>query len=52
MVSAYNPGWSEPKIHDLFLAGSAAIVQGVKQSGVKRLLVVGGAGSLFVAPGL
>ena len=52
VVSAYNPGWSEPKFHDLFLAGSAAIVQGVKQSSVKRLLVVGGAGSLFVAPAL
>ena len=52
VVSAYNPGWSEPRIHDIFLEGSAAIVKGVKQSGVKRLLVVGGAGSLFVAPGL
>ena len=27
-------------------------MQGVRQSGVRRLLVVGGAGSLFVAPGL
>lgn len=52
VVSAYNPGWSEPKIHNIFLQASAAIVQGVKQAGVKRLLVVGGAGSLFVAPGL
>ena len=52
VVSAYNPGWSEPKIHDIFLQGSAAIVKGVKQAGVKRLLVVGGAGSLFVAAGL
>ncbi|MCY1164157.1 MAG: NAD(P)H-binding protein [Pseudomonadota bacterium] len=52
VVSAYNPGWSEPKIHDIFLQGSRAITQGVKQSGVKRLLVVGGAGSLYAAPGL
>ena len=52
VISAYNPGWSEPKIHDLHLEASQAIVDGVKQSGVKRLLVVGGAGSLFVAPGL
>ena len=29
-----------------------AIVDGVKRAGVKRLLVVGGAGSLFVAPGV
>ncbi len=31
--------------------GYAAIVDGVKRSGVQRLLVVGGAGSLEVAPG-
>lgn len=52
VISAYNPGWTEPKIHDLHLQASQAIVEGVKASGVKRLLVVGGAGSLFVAPGL
>ena len=52
VISAYNPGWSEPKIHDLHLEASQAIVDGVKQAGVKRLLVVGGAGSLYVAPGL
>lgn len=52
VISAYNPGWSEPRIHDLHLQASRAIVEGVKASGVKRLLVVGGAGSLYVAPGL
>jgi uncharacterized protein len=52
VISAYNPGWSEPKIHALFLQGSQAILDGVKQAGVKRLLVVGGAGSLYVAPGV
>ncbi len=52
VISAYNPGWGEPKIYELFLQGSQAIVSGVKQAGVKRLLVVGGAGSLLVAPGL
>lgn len=52
VISAYNPGWSEPQIHDLFLQGSRAIVDGVKRAGLKRLLVVGGAGSLFVAPGV
>jgi putative NADH-flavin reductase len=52
VVSAYNPGWSEPDIHDLHLKASRAIVDGAKQSGVKRLLVVGGAGSLYAAPGL
>ncbi|MDB5780079.1 MAG: hypothetical protein JWP93_2444 [Polaromonas sp.] len=52
VVSAYNPGWSEPRIHDLFLQGSQAILDGVRQAGVQRLLVVGGAGSLYVAPGV
>ncbi|RZL02904.1 MAG: NAD(P)-dependent oxidoreductase [Rubrivivax sp.] len=52
VVSAYNPGWAVPDLHDQFLKGARAIVSGVKASGVKRLLVVGGAGSLFVAPGV
>lgn len=52
VISAYNPGWGEAKIYDLHLQASKAIVDGVKQAGVKRLLVVGGAGSLYVAPGL
>lgn len=52
VVSAYNPGWAVPDLHDQFLLGARAIVSGVKTAGVKRLLVVGGAGSLFVAPGV
>lgn len=52
VISAYNPGWSEPKIHDLFLQGSHAILQGIKQAGVKRVLAIGGAGSLYVSPGV
>lgn len=52
VVSAFNPGWNETDLYDKFLRGSAAILQGVEASGVTRLLVVGGAGSLFVAPGV
>ncbi|EJE48790.1 putative NADH-flavin reductase [Acidovorax sp. CF316] len=52
VVNAYNPGWTVPDIHDQFLVGTRAIYAGVKQAGVKRLLVVGGAGSLYVAPGV
>jgi putative NADH-flavin reductase len=52
VVSAYNPGWGRPQIHDEFLAGSQAIIEGVKQAGLRRLLVVGGAGSLYAAPGV
>lgn len=52
VVSAFNPGWSDPALYDNFMRGSAAIERGVEASGVRRLLVVGGAGSLFVAPGV
>ena len=52
VVSAYNPGWGRPQIHDEFLAGSMAIIEGVKKAGLSRLLVVGGAGSLYAAPGV
>lgn len=52
VVSAYNPGWSEPRIYDVFLQATQAIFSGVRQSGVKRFLMVGGAGSLYVAPGV
>ena len=52
VASAYNPGWTHPDLHDEFLRGSRAITAGVKAAGVQRLLVVGGAGSLYVAPGV
>lgn len=52
VVSAYNPGWANPQIHDEFLKGTRAIYAGTRASDVRRLLVVGGAGSLFVAPGV
>jgi len=52
VISAYNPGWQSPALYERFIAGTRATIAGVKRSGVKRLLVVGGAGSLFVAPGV
>ncbi|MCH7342719.1 NAD(P)-dependent oxidoreductase [Pelomonas sp. CA6] len=52
VVSAYNPGWGVAGLYDEFLQGSRAITQGVKQAGLTRLLVVGGAGSLYAAPGV
>ena len=48
VLSAYNAGWTNPNIYDDFMKGSRAIVQGVKAAGIKRYLVVGGAGSLYV----
>jgi putative NADH-flavin reductase len=52
IINAYNPGWTNPNIYDDFLAGSKAIQEAVKKSGVKRFITIGGGGSLFVAPGL
>lgn len=51
VISAYNPGWSNPQMYEDTLRVYPAIIAAVKQAGVKRLQIVGGAGSLFVAPG-
>jgi putative NADH-flavin reductase len=52
VVSAFNPGWADPDLYNNFLKGTKATFDGVKAAGLRRLLVVGGAGSLYVAPGL
>ncbi len=52
VISAFNPGWTNPDLYAEFLGGSKAIQAGVKKSGVKRLIVIGGAGSLEIAPGV
>ena len=51
VISAYNPGWKNPEIAEETTKVYRAILNGVKQAGVKRFLVVGGAGSLFISPG-
>lgn len=48
VISAFNPGWNNPNIYRDYLEGARAIQQAVKESGVKRLIVVGGAGSLYL----
>ena len=45
VISAFNPGTDESG------TGAQSIIDAVERSGVKRLLVVGGAGSLEIAPG-
>ena len=52
VISAYNPGWSNPDMYNEQIEGYKRIISGVKKAGIKRLLVVGGAGSLEVAPGV
>lgn len=52
VVSAYNPGWGNPRQYEETLENYPKIVAATKRAGVRRLLIVGGAGTLFVAPGL
>ncbi|CAI0734349.1 Putative NADH-flavin reductase [Serratia entomophila] len=52
VISAYNPGWSEDDLYEKTRRGAQQILSAIAQAGVKRLLVVGGAGSLEVAPGV
>lgn len=52
VISAYNPGWAESELFEKFTRGSEQILAAVRAAQVKRLLVIGGAGSLQVAPGV
>ena len=52
VISAFNPGWNNPDIYDETIKVYLTIIDGVKKAGVNRFLMVGGAGSLFIAPGL
>lgn len=48
VISAFNPGWTNPNLYEDFLAGAHSIQKAVKDSGVNRFITIGGAGSLFI----
>ena len=48
VISAFNAGWSNPNIYDDYTKGARAILEAVKSSGIKRFIVIGGAGSLTI----
>lgn len=52
VVSAFNPGWDNPNLAADFTRGADNIVAAAQAAEVPYLLVIGGAGSLNVAPGL
>lgn len=52
VISTYNPGWANTRIYEDTLANYPKILDAAKKAGVKRLLIVGGAGTLFVKPGV
>lgn len=52
VISAFNGGWTNPNLIADFRRGYAAILAAAKTAQVPYLLVVGGAGNLYVAPGV
>ena len=52
VISAFNPGWTNPDIYNQQVKGTETIIKGVKKAGVTRVLWVGGAGGLEVKPGV
>lgn len=52
VVNAFNAGWQNPNIINDLQTGHANILSAVKRADVSYVLVVGGAGSLNVAPNL
>lgn len=48
VISAFNAGWTNPNLYHDFIAGSESIQKAVKNAGVSRLIVIGGAGSLEI----
>ena len=52
VISAFNGGWTNPNLIADFRRGYAAILAAAQSADVPYLLVVGGAGNLYVAPGV
>jgi putative NADH-flavin reductase len=52
VISGFAPDKNAPDVYASTVSGAKAIIAATKRAGVARLLVVGGAGSLEVAPGL
>ncbi|WP_121966022.1 NAD(P)-dependent oxidoreductase [Myroides sp. N17-2] len=52
VISAFNAGWTNPNLYNDFTTGANAIHEAVKEAGVSRLIVIGGAGTLYIKPGL
>lgn len=52
VISAFNPGWTNPHLYDDQVRGTTSIIAAVEKAGIKRVLWVGGAGGLEVKPGV
>lgn len=52
VVSSLNPGWTDPKLRENTVKAYEGILTAAKAAKARRLLVVGGAGTLDAAPGV
>jgi len=52
LVSAFGIDWRNPDTYRLFSDVAISIINAARKAGVKRIINVGGAGSLEVAPGV
>jgi uncharacterized protein len=52
VISAFGIDWTNPDTYPLFSKVAKSEIAASKKAGVKRLITVGGAGSLEVAPGV
>lgn len=52
VISAFNPGWHEPGLYEKYLLGARSIQTATAAAGVERLLVIGGASSLYNEDGI
>lgn len=51
VISAYNPGWADPDIQAVHVKASKSITDATKAAEIGRLIVIGGAGSLYAEDG-
>lgn len=52
VISAFSPVATNPNLLEDFMEGAKAIQQAVKQAGVHRFIIIGGAGSLLTQSGI
>lgn len=52
LISAFSAGWTNPNYHEDYIKSSISIQKAVILAGVKRYIVIGGSGSLYVAEGV
>jgi len=48
VISAFNAGWTNPNLYNDFMKGAQSIEKATEEAKVKRLIVIGGAGSLYI----